>query len=508
MDKFKIKSSVACFATRNSIEPHSNRLRRRGWRIKLESKLDLVPRETRSMSPFAHFSRPLIVVVGMHRSGTSLCSNMLSAMGVDMSDEIGTGRGNEKGHWERWDIVNLQDQILELFDRSYWSGKHLLPLPLPVDWMAEPRIKPIFQNLRNIISDLVGRGRLVGFKDPRTIKFLPIWRQIFSSLEIEPIYIYCIRRPSSVAKSLKMRDNFSINYSEYLWMEYNYDCLKYLNRKKATLIVYEDWMDAPEKNISKLIDTTGGGENELIDLLQIIDKNMNHSQEVERSSLPFYDLVYKHIIPCFDGGFADYSQELQQIINYQAVVRQMNRGFEFAIDHNVQRAVRPVEERAEGLSVELDVQRQVAGELKERRAAIEAELHTERDQREGLEYEREALTHALEAQRQVATELNERRAAIEAELHTERGQREGLAQEREALTQALEAQRQAAEELEGRRAAIDAELYTLQQNLEACREELNRAEQQRTTLTEELDQIRSQSLVETLSSRIRRRGRT
>ena len=51
--------------------------------------------------------RPIILVLGMHRSGTSLCSHLLSALGVDMSDKIpGPGNpaptpDNPRGHWER-----------------------------------------------------------------------------------------------------------------------------------------------------------------------------------------------------------------------------------------------------------------------------------------------------------------------------------------------------------------------------------------------------------------------
>ena len=46
--------------------------------------------------------RPIVVVLGMHRSGTSLCAHILSAMGIDMADEIREHDSNARGHWERW----------------------------------------------------------------------------------------------------------------------------------------------------------------------------------------------------------------------------------------------------------------------------------------------------------------------------------------------------------------------------------------------------------------------
>src|SRR5213082_273884 len=74
--------------------------------------------------------RPIVMVLGMHRSGTSLCSHVLSALGVDMTDKVaGPGHArpaadNPKGHWERWEIVSLHDRILDLFNRGYSSSTH------------------------------------------------------------------------------------------------------------------------------------------------------------------------------------------------------------------------------------------------------------------------------------------------------------------------------------------------------------------------------------------------
>ena len=88
-----------------------------------------------------------MLVLGMHRSGTSLCSHVLSALGVDMSDKIpGPGlkepsRDNLRGHWERWEIVAFHDRILETFNRPYLSVTH--DLSLPIAWWAEPSVASV-----------------------------------------------------------------------------------------------------------------------------------------------------------------------------------------------------------------------------------------------------------------------------------------------------------------------------------------------------------------------------
>src|SRR6516162_4401524 len=76
--------------------------------------------------------RPIVIVLGMHRSGTSLCSHILSALGVDMADDVGVDVGNDKGHWERWEIVEFHERILGFFNRGYSGGFH--DFALPVAW--------------------------------------------------------------------------------------------------------------------------------------------------------------------------------------------------------------------------------------------------------------------------------------------------------------------------------------------------------------------------------------
>src|SRR3989442_8539535 len=107
--------------------------------------------------PQRRYRRPIVVVLGMHRSGTSLCSHVLSALGVDMADTLappgreGPAPENPKGHWERWEIVELHDRIFNLLNRSLWpSGADRQPdlslshdLPLPVAWWAEPRVASV-----------------------------------------------------------------------------------------------------------------------------------------------------------------------------------------------------------------------------------------------------------------------------------------------------------------------------------------------------------------------------
>ena len=125
--------------------------------------------------------RPIVVVLGMHRSGTSLCSHILSMLGVDMADDVGANSGNEKGHWERWEIMALQDEILALLNRGYHMPEH--DFPLPPAWWAEPKVRAVQVRIESFLSERMRENTLFGFKDPRTARLLPLWLQIFKNLK-------------------------------------------------------------------------------------------------------------------------------------------------------------------------------------------------------------------------------------------------------------------------------------------------------------------------------------
>ena len=124
--------------------------------------------------------RSIILILGMHRSGTSLCSHLLSALGVDMADEIvvpghvSPAPDNPRGHWERWEIVKFHERILRLLNRDYFE--HFHDFALPVAWRPDPRVVQIRREIVAFLQQRMGDGYF-GFKDPRTVRLIPVWHQ-------------------------------------------------------------------------------------------------------------------------------------------------------------------------------------------------------------------------------------------------------------------------------------------------------------------------------------------
>ena len=58
-------------------------------------------------------NRTAILICGMHRTGTSALTRVLSLLGAALPRNIyPPGTGNELGHWEPRDVVKLHDEML------------------------------------------------------------------------------------------------------------------------------------------------------------------------------------------------------------------------------------------------------------------------------------------------------------------------------------------------------------------------------------------------------------
>jgi len=200
--------------------------------------------------PIAAERAPFVVVLGMHRSGTSLCSHILGRLGIAMADQPEAQPSNPKGQWERPEIVDRHDRILALFGRGYLTPLH--DLPLPSGWWLDPAVGEIRREIVSFLEQKLVAGAPFGFKDPRTARLLPLWHQIFDELRLDPKIILCVRSPAQVARSLEERDGLPSDLGEHRWFVYTAEILRHLRNFATCVIEYEAWFDDAADNLDKL----------------------------------------------------------------------------------------------------------------------------------------------------------------------------------------------------------------------------------------------------------------
>src|SRR5215472_12915504 len=338
--------------------------------------------------------RPIVVVLGMHRSGTSLCSHLLSALGVDMSDDIDVNPSNARGHWERWEIVEFHNRILSLFNRDYLG--HFHDFALPVAWWADPRVAQIRREIVAFLGARMGDGYF-GFKDPRTVRLMPVWHQIFNELKLAPKLVLCLRNPAQVARSLYARDSLDPANGEYRWLAYMIDFYRYTSNFECCLVEYEDWFDNPAANIEKLrkfLDLSWQqSESDLALLLSdLIDPTARHDDfEHHEANQPLVRSLYK--LASRAGRDGEARDQIAYIVSQFVGFQQLQRPFQRAFEEVAKVAAKFPEVEQEAVTLraavgERDAVAEAAGArataVEERLAAALAEIEQQRAQIVGL----------------------------------------------------------------------------------------------------------------------------
>jgi hypothetical protein len=187
----------------------------------------------------------VVVILGMDRTGTSLCMNILNALGMRLSPGLMPGdRFNETGYFEDREIYQAHQQILDACDRS-WETLEAIH-PFPALWWQSPAMDPF----RDALVDIVRRRRdagpgIWGFKDPRTAALFPLWNDVFRICGVRPVFVLCVRHPAAVAHSIYARDLFSLLFSELLWFERTLDGCLAIRDASHCVIHYEEWFKDP-----------------------------------------------------------------------------------------------------------------------------------------------------------------------------------------------------------------------------------------------------------------------
>ncbi|OCP02790.1 MULTISPECIES: sulfotransferase family protein [unclassified Ensifer] len=153
-----------------------------------------------------------LAVLGMHRSGTSALTRVLSLLGADLPARLmGAGGSNETGHWEPERLVSINDQLLAEGDGS-WD-----------DWRSFDRqlLDEKYLHFRSVIAACLredfGDSQLFVLKDPRICRLVPLFKDVSDQLNVELRYIIPYRNADEVAASLNARDGITVDYGRLMW---------------------------------------------------------------------------------------------------------------------------------------------------------------------------------------------------------------------------------------------------------------------------------------------------
>ena len=197
------------------------------------------PGHPAAASPSAAPVRRAVVVLGMHRSGTSLVAGCLQRLGVDFGPRLmPADPDNPRGYFEHNDVVNLHDRLLLALDRS-WDET----TPFPPDWWVDAgRLDPYRQQLLALLRRDFSTAPLWGIKDPRLCLLLPWWESVWSEISSRPLFVLVRRRPAEVAASLARREGMSEAKASLLWLRHTLEAERWSRGRERVLVNFDDFL--------------------------------------------------------------------------------------------------------------------------------------------------------------------------------------------------------------------------------------------------------------------------
>jgi hypothetical protein len=193
-------------------------------------------------------NRQCLLVLGMHRSGTSAFTGILSCLGVTLGNNLmDPAEDNEKGFFENNFLIQINENILKSIDSS-WDSLHLLP----ENWWKNDSLSIYKDEIKAYLSQEFNNTVIFGIKDPRMCRLLPLWLEIFTDLNIQPKIIITIRNPLEVAGSLKKRDGFSIEKATILWMNHMLEAEVYSRNLSRVFCTIDELLSGPAETVAKI----------------------------------------------------------------------------------------------------------------------------------------------------------------------------------------------------------------------------------------------------------------
>lgn len=182
-----------------------------------------------------------ILVLGMHRSGTSSLAGALVRLGVvPPLNLIPPNDENPKGFWESTVIVGLNDEILAA-GGSHWE-----------DWRPfDPeRIDPavaytLKTRARSALIREFGEASLAVIKDPRICRLIPFWSSALQDSGWSPRAILPLRSPLEVASSLERRNGIPLSLGCLIWLRHVLDAEAGTRNMRRAVVGWNDFLRDP-----------------------------------------------------------------------------------------------------------------------------------------------------------------------------------------------------------------------------------------------------------------------
>jgi hypothetical protein len=186
-----------------------------------------------------------LVVLGMHRSGTSLVTDLLQTLGLYVGDPdhlTPANWENPRGFFERRDMRGICDRLLHAAGSDWWKVGAFAPGAVLPELAARTAA-----DFRGIRAELDSHGQWA-VKEPRLCLVLPL---LASGLR-NCAALIVVRNPVEVARSLRTRNGFPTAVGLALWELYTSAALRNSAAFPRRVVLHHEIVARPAAAVAAL----------------------------------------------------------------------------------------------------------------------------------------------------------------------------------------------------------------------------------------------------------------
>ena len=185
--------------------------------------------------------RRAIIVLGMHRSGTSALAGTLARLGARLpARQIVATTHNAKGHFEPYRIVAIHNRLLASAG-LHWADWQVLPRT----WLTSPAASAFVRELAAAVREDYGNAPLFVVKDPRMCLLVPLWRRVLEDVGAEARFAIALRHPAEVAWSLQARDQIPTQQAYLTWLRHLIEAERSTRESKRLFVHFDELLANP-----------------------------------------------------------------------------------------------------------------------------------------------------------------------------------------------------------------------------------------------------------------------
>lgn len=420
-------------------------------------------------------TRQAVVVLAMHRTGSSALTRVLNLLGCDAAKTLMSADGhNESGYWESNVLRVFNDQLLASGGSDWRDWQAFNP-----GWYQTPRLEEYLNRGRDLLNAEYGASPFFVFKDPRVTRIMPFWCQLLASVGVQAHVIMTLRHPAEVFASLAKRDGMTSAEGALIWLRNVLEAEHDSRGMPRGVVSYDQLIAAPSKTMMAIQSDIGliwpGASGKVIEEINdFMSPDLRHHKQDSVAGLT-KDQPFRDWLDTVYGIFARWSESGEDQADFAALdaVRTAMNDLAAPLREVVGTLSRQSTEMVK-MQEELRYLRGEAGKRGERITALTAENDTLTKERDAARQEKQQVIEKQQA------ELDDVRAA----LAKERSDLQAMRSEHET---ALQSALSDADVLRGERiAALTAENDALTKEQDAARQEAADKELRLTALEEEL----------------------